>query len=261
MRRSMLARLAGLVGPVMLFACQLSAAAATATPTLTATASPPPSATATSSSSATPTLTPTRTATPTLTPTATTTFTPSPTSTQTPTPDPLAGVVLKLNDLPDGFIALSDADRARLHFSDADIQNGFGKAFSLAQPHNTTGFIYSKGTNVQVALTFLSYPLSALEQASMDASLSNPTSLKKAFGTQGTVQFLSNMNKFGDKSVGLNDLIATSDGQKSNLTFIIVRRGIVLEAYIYIYANGFKPVANLVAMVGTLDARVAAVIH
>lgn len=269
MRRSMLARLAGLVGPVMLFACQLSAAATTPAPTASATHLP--SATATSSPSAAPSLMPTGTATPAPSQTPTTTFTPSPTGTQTPTPDPLAGAVLKLSDLPDGFAALTDADRERLGFSDAALARGYGKAFVSAQLHNTTGFVYSVDPNFQIVLAYLFYPLSNLERATLDLSMSDPAVFTKAFvtgaGTVGaasgstiTAKALPGMNKFGNKSVGVAAVITTAAGLKVHLDIVVVRRGDVFEVYNSIYPDKSQPLASLANLVKALDARVAAVV-
>jgi hypothetical protein len=266
-------RLAGLMVPVMLVACQLSAAPATPTPAPTATLTPSATASATALPSATPSLTPTNTATPTETPTSTTTFTPSPTPTETPTPDPLADAVLKLADLPDGFIALSAADRTRLGFSDEVLAKGYAKAFSAAQLHNTTGFIYSNDPNFQIVLAYLFYPLSSVEQATIDLSLSDPAVFAKAFVTGAgtaaaaagnnakiTAKPLVGMNKFGNKSVGVASIITTAEGAIVHLDIVVVRRGNVFEVYNSVYPDKSKPPAALLNLIKALDARVAAVV-
>jgi hypothetical protein len=265
MRRCMFARLARLLALAMLVACQSPVAAPTPT------AMVPPSVTARAAPSATLTLAPSSTATPSQTATARTTFTPAPTDTQTPTPDPLAGAILKLSDLPAGFVALSDADRARLHFSDDEILRSYGKAFAAAQLHNLAGFVYAADPDFQIMLAYLFYPLSTLQRGTLDISLSDPALFQKAFvtgagsavgaaGAKITAKVLPGMNKFGDKSAGVAAILTTAEGLKLHLDIVVVRRGGVFEIYNSIYSDRTVPPATLTNMVQALDARVAAVV-
>jgi hypothetical protein len=252
----------GLLAAAALLACGLlPAGTQTATPPATAA---PATAAATFAPSAA------ASATPSLAPAVGPTSAPATTGAPAGTPDPLAGAVLKLDDLPAGFTALTADDRARLHFSDDEIIAAYSNALAASQMHNVAGFASAGAPNYQVVLAYLFYPLSPLQQAGVDLTLSDPALFQKAFvkgagqtgqaaGAKVTAKPLAGMDKFGDRSAGAAAVVTTADGQTLHLDVVAVRRGNVFEVYNSVYPDKAKTPESLADMVKVLDPRVAAV--
>jgi hypothetical protein len=130
--------------------------------------------------------------------------------------------------------------------------------------------VNGSGSGFQLALAYLLYPLSGLDQAGLAVSLSDPAVFVKQFAAsaeqtsqagsgQVNPKILPGMNKFGDKSAGLYATIPVTGGVTRRLEVVAVRRGAVLEVYNSIYRDKTHPSMAIGDMVKVLDARVAAV--
>ena len=223
---------------------------------------------------ATPTFTPTQTFTPTLTPTPTPTFTPTltftpsrtftPTKppTATPTPDPLTAASLTLDDFPAGFQAVSGNE---LDSTRRQLESGFSQLASGASVHNLALFANSRPQEFQLVLTFLLYPLSALEQTSFGLMLSDPdlfiTSVGGGFtqvsGQELSGEVLPDSQGIGDQSLGMTAVINGAAGGL-RIDIMVVQRTYVVELVYSLYADGTRPAVGVVDLAPILDARVAA---
>jgi hypothetical protein len=260
MRRSVLA---GALVAAMLLACALMPAG-TPTPTVAPTATDTPTTVPTATATASPV--PIATDTPTTVPSATATFTPLPTATQTATPDIYANAALSLDDLPDGFSQLSDADLTRLQLSPADLQADIGKAYTEGTVHNVTGFTASGASDIQIVSGFCFYELGDLDLNVLDTALHNPDLVVKEFANAATLpegakavsKVLTGLGQLGNSRLAVDILLTQPAGVPVREDVTIVRRARLAEYVFSIYLNGKRPLIDYVKLAKLLDGHVLA---
>ena len=249
----------GLSAGLFLAACRPAAA----TPTHTATPLPSATRTPLPTLTATPTLAPTASASPTPTPTARPTSTPPPTATRTATPDVYDNVALSLDDLPNGFVPLTGADLVKLHLSPDAIRQGFGNAYSEAQLHSLTVFLFRKESAIQILAAFFYYPLSDLELHSLTNALLDPKAAAAVLGfatqsngAQAQIQVLKGLDALGHARLGLSARLPQASGPALRADLVIVRRGRVAEYAVSFYADNTRPAMGVIDLAKILDGHV-----
>lgn len=219
----------------------------------------------------TPTFTPTATYTPTPTFTPTLTPTPTPTNTATPTatatPDVTAtavvdAVFLTVDDLPEGFGAVTKRELDRMGMNEEALIEQFGGGFEEAKPHSFRAFVKSDRWNVEFVIAFLVFPLTAFERASFDMASVDPESMAASFeaGSGYPVTVLPDGDQIGDSSVGLSTKFVYSSGRAMRMNFVIARRGGAAEFVIVMHSDGTKASANVIELADILDKRLKAVL-
>ncbi len=180
-------------------------------------------------------------------------------ATQTPLPN-LSMVKLTARELPAGFQdAPLDSLRKATLTEDA-LTTAFQSAGVYARVINLTGFQHAQKN--QLVVFFLVYPLLPSEKTALDAQLATPETALKTWGNAllgahgvANARLLTNVDKFGDKSVGFTTVVAQA-GMPVRADTVMISRGAAVQVVLSYYPDNTTPVA-VTELAKLYDARLA----
>lgn len=186
---------------------------------------------------------------------------PTPTAIPTVPPLPnLSAVKLTAKDLPSGFREVSLDDRVKMNLSEDALNVMFGKISVQARVHNLV--VLQQPPRAQVVATFLIYPLSSEEKATLETQLANADDALKAWGSAlvgesgvKDAKPLAEVDKFGDKSVGFTTTTQML-GVNIRAEAVMIVRGSVVQVAMSFYPEPVPPAINIVDLAKLFDARV-----
>lgn len=173
-------------------------------------------------------------------------------------PIPLSSVVLALDDLPSGFALMSaveiDMDEAAVDFAQIGGESidyfGFISGTSLATFEMVFGF------NI--------YPLTALEQTTLNLGLDDTDGLMAEFVTAAaggmpleSFEILPELSEIGDKSIGIRVHIE-SEGIAMVIDTVIFRSGSIASVLYVVWLEGYTPPVSSEELAHILADKVAA---
>jgi len=218
-----------------------------ATSTPTATNTPPPTLTPTSTATYTPTAT--------LIPTRTSTPSPAPSATPQPTPD-FSSAVLKMEDLPEGFVEIPSSEMMAL-FESAEEEQGFDYR---------SIFMFMNPNTFEIVIGMTMEMTSTMSQVSADMALNNPDILigpmVSGISGQGDVseqEPISGLAGIGDASTGMT-MVVNMQGVKTRFDIGLFRQDTVLGLMMVMYQDGSTPSVSLEKLMPILDQRINAVL-
>jgi len=218
-----------------------------ATSTPTATNTPPPTLTPMPTATYTPTAT--------LIPTKTSTPTPAPSATPQPTPD-FSSAVLKLQDLPEGFVEIPSSEMMAL-FESAEEEQGFTYR---------SIFMFMNPNTFEIVIGMTMEMTSTMSQLGADMMLNNPDILigPMVSGISGQAEVIeqepiSGLVGIGDASTGMT-MVVNMEGVRTRFDIGIFREDIVLGMLMVMYQDGATPSISLEKLMPLLDQRISDVL-
>jgi len=168
----------------------------------------------------------------------------------------LSSAGLTLDDLPAGFQTVDEADLRLLGFSKESILKGFSDILSKATAQNFVVFL--NPTQTQIIVSSVIYPLTFLEEKSLDILLSNPDQLSSLIPVSAgatNLQVIQGLEDIGDKAGGLSFTTSTDQILWTN-DILLVRRNAAIALTYTLSPAGIQPSISAIQLATLLDSRI-----
>lgn len=171
----------------------------------------------------------------------------------------LSSVVVRLNELPQGFQELDRVTQTQIGLTEETLSAFFQGSFKNAKPGNYFAFLNPASGSFEVLVGMLFSPLSNDEKVTLDAEMSDPQKAKQNFdsGFGGSAEILKGAETVGEKSIGFT--FTTESGAVTlRGEMVMARRGEVAFVVLVLYQDGKKPLVTVVEVGTNLDGKLKA---